>query len=182
MKRLSKVTVTLISVVLAGLACFEGFVIYWCIHSPDSQTRELFAFSGIAVFLALMLVMAGMWLHYLEIRYFQIPIWRWMIGGCKGKPDTPLGLGRFAITREQTAEAKKKMSRYQHAWMWVGNVCGGLGVSLLLIAVIWRLVLAITFKETIGSTANILFLVGFLVTMLGFGVVRLCLRGKIAKN
>jgi high-affinity Fe2+/Pb2+ permease len=173
MKRFSKVAVTLTSVVLAGLACFEGFVIYWYIHSPDSQTRELFALAGLVVFISTMLVMAGMWLHYLEIRWLYIPYWRWMTGGFKGRPDTPLA--RFLITREQIAEAKQKMSRSQHVWMWVGNVCGGLGVILLGIAVFWRLVLAITFKETIGSTANMLFLIGFLISISGFGIVRICI-------
>jgi high-affinity Fe2+/Pb2+ permease len=173
MKRLSKFGVILTSVVLAGLACFEGFVIYWCIQNRNSEGSEILALTGLVVFISTMLLLAGMWLHYLEIRWLYIPYWRWMTGGFKGRPNTPLA--RFAITREQIAEAKQKMSRTQHVWMWVGNVCGGLGVILLAIAVFWRLVLAITFKETIGSTANMLFLIGFLISISGFGIVRICI-------
>ena len=173
MKRFSKVTVILTSVVLASLACFEGSLTYWCIQSRNSEERELFALTGLIVFISTMLVMAGMWLHYLEIRWLYIPYWRWMTGGFKGKPNTPLG--RFVITREQIAEAKQKMSRSQHVWMWVGNVCSGLGAFLLLTAVIWRLVLSITGKATIDSTANMLFLIGFLIIISGSGVVRICI-------
>jgi len=174
MKRLSRVAVVLASVVLAGLGCFEGFVIYFCIQNRNSEVSELFVWVGMVVFVSTMLVLAGMWLHYLEIRWLYIPYWRWMIDGFKGKPDTPVA--RFFITREQIAEAKQKMSRSQHVWMWVGNVCGGLGVILLLIAVFWRLVLAVTGEGilTIGSTGKMLFLVGFLISISGFGIVRIC--------
>lgn len=180
MKRFSKVTVILTSVVLAGLGCFEGFVIYFCIQNRNSEVSKVFAWTGLAVFVSTMLVLALMWLQYLEIRWLYIPYWRWMIGGLKDKPDTPVAC--FLITREQIAEAKQEMSRSQHVWMWVGNVCGGLGVILLLIAVFWRLVLAITGERTIGSTANILFLVGFLISFSGFGIVRICVGRKIAKR
>jgi hypothetical protein len=173
MKRFSKVTLTLTSVVLAGLACFGGFLIYFWMQNRNSEVSAILALTGLVVFISTMLLLAGMWLHYLEIRWLYIAYWRWMICGFKGKPNTPLG--RFVVTREQIAEAKQKMGRTRHAWMWVGNVCSGLGVFLLLIAVIWRLVLAITGKGTIGSTANMLFLIGFLISISGFGVVRICI-------
>ena len=180
MKRLSRVAVVLASIVLAGLACFEAFVIYFWIQNRNSEVSKLLALAGLAVFVSTMLVMAGIWLHYLEIRWLYIPYWRWMRGGFKGKPDTPVA--RFLITREQIAQAKQKMSRAQHVWMCVGNVCAGLGVILLLIAVFWRLGLDITVKQTIGSTANILFWVGFLICFSGFAIVRICVNSKIAKK
>ena len=180
MKRFSRVAVILTSVVLAGLGCFEGFVIYFWIQNRNSEVSRLFAWAGLAVFVGTILVLALIWLQYLEIRWLYIPCWRWMIGGFKDKPDTPVV--RFLITREHVAEAKKKMSKLQHVWMWVGNVCAGLGVILLLIAVFWRLVLAIAGERTTGSTANILFLVGFLTSFSGFAIVRICAGRKIAKR
>ncbi len=180
MKRSSRVTAVLVSVVLGGLGCFEGFVIYFRLQNRDSGVSELYAWVGLVVFVSTMLVLAVTWLHYLEIRWLHIPYWRWMIGGFKGKPDTPVA--RFLITREQIAEAKREMSRSQHVWMWFGNVCGGLGALLLVIGVFWRLVLAITGEGTIGGAANILFLVGFLISISGFGIVRICVGRKIAKR
>jgi len=180
MKRLSRVAVVLVSVVLAGLGCFEGFMIYFWIQNRNSEVSQVFAWTGLVAFISTMLVLALMRLHYIEIRWLYIPYWRWMIGGFKGKPDTPVA--RFLITREQIDEAKQKMSKSQHVWMLVGNVCGGLGVILLLIAVFWRLVLDITGERTIGSTANILLWVGFLICFSGFGIVRICIGRKIAKR
>ncbi len=180
MKRLSRFAVALVSVVLGCLVCFEGFVIYFRLQNRNSELSEVFVWVGLVVFVSTMLVLASMWLYYLEIRWLYIPYWRWMVGGFKGKPDTPVA--RFLITREQMAEAKREMSRSEHVWMWVGNVCSGLGVILLLIAVFWRLILAITDERTIGSTANILFLVGFLISISGFGIVRICVGRKIAKR
>jgi hypothetical protein len=141
--------------------------------SADIEISQLIGLITVVVIIAAITLLISAWRLHFSVRYIQLPVWRWMIGGCKGKPDTPLA--RNFITREQIAEAKKKMSRSQHVWMWGGNVCAGLGGILLLIAVFWRLVLAITFKETIGSTANMLFLVGFLMIISGCGVVRICI-------
>jgi len=70
MKRFSKVTLISTSVVLAGLVCFDVFV-NWCVQNSTSVGWELFALVGIVLFIGIMLVMASMWLHYLEIRYFR---------------------------------------------------------------------------------------------------------------
>ena len=139
----------------------------------DIGMSQLIGLITVVVIIAALSLSITVWRLHFSVRYIQLPVWRWMIGGCKGKPDTPLA--RNFITREQIAEAKKKMSKLQHAWMWVGNICGGLGVILLLIAVFWRLVLTVTGEGSIGSTANMLFLVGFLISISGFGIVRICI-------
>ena len=78
-------------------------------------------------------------------------------------------------------EAKKKMGRLQHIFMWVGNVFTALGLICLLIAIPWRIVLDIKGEGTIGSTANMLLWAGFLILFLGVLIVRMSMK-KGAKN
>lgn len=172
MKHLSRFTIILTSVVLAGFACFEGFVI-WRIQNRNSEGWEIFALAGIVLFLSTMFFMACMWLHYLEIRWLYIPCWRWMASGCKGEPKLPFPRFSWA-TKSARAEAKSKMNKKQRACIWFGNTCSGLGAILLLIAVLWRLVLTITGEETIGSTANILFGIGIFIFFAG-----ICVSGLV---
>jgi len=124
---------------LAILLGFIGIGIYIWMLGDNGETSELFALSVGFIIFAGILCFVVTWILYGSIRWIQIPIWRWMIGGFKGAPDTPFA--RSVITREQIAEAKKKMSRLQHIFMWVGNVFAALGVICLLIAVPWRIVL-----------------------------------------
>ena len=172
MRLFTWITVILSLVFLVG---FTGIGIYFWMQGDSSEVSELFELSGQALALAGILCFVGIWTIYVSIRWIQIPIWRWIAGGFKGAPDTPFA--RFVITRAEIAKAKKKMSRLQHIWMWVGNVCGALGVICLLIAVLWRLVLAITGERTIGSTANMLFLVGILIFFLGVCIFRISISG-----
>jgi len=165
---------------LAILVGFTGIGIYAWMQGDNGKASELFALSGGFIILSGILCFVGTWTIYASVRWIQIPIWRWMMGGFKGAPNTPFA--RSIITREQIAEAKKKMSRLQHILMWVGNVCMALGVIFLLIAVPWRLVLDVTGERTVGSTANMLFLVGILILFLGMCIFRISISGVKHRN
>jgi len=159
-------------VILVGTA---GIGIYIWMLGDNVETSELFALSVVFIGVAGILCFVGTWTTYTSIRWIQIPIWRWMMGGFKGTPDTPLA--RSVITREQIAEAKKKMSRLQRIFMWIGKVFAALGVICLLISVPWRIVLTIKGEGTIGSTANKLLWVGFLILFLGMCIIRISISG-----
>jgi len=167
------ITVILSLVILVG---FTGIGIYVWMQGDNGEASELLALSGLFIVFSGILCFVGTWTIYASVRWIQIPIWRWMIGGFKGAPDTPFA--RSVITREQIAEAKKKMSRLQHIFMWVGNVFAALGVICLLIAIPWRMVLDIKGERTIGSTANMLLWVGFLIFFLGMCIFRISIRQK----
>jgi uncharacterized membrane protein len=165
---------------LVILVSTAGIGIYIWMLGDNSETSELFALSVVFVGVASILCFVVTWTTYASVRWLQIPVWRWMLGGFKGTPDTPLA--RSVITREQIAEAKKKMSRLQRIFMWVGNVCMALGVIFLLIAMPWHLVLDVTGEQTIGSTANMLFLAGILILFLGMCIFRISISGAKHRN
>ena len=177
MRLFTWITAILSLVILVG---FTGSGIYIWMLGDNGEISELFALSVVFIFFAGILCFVVTWKTYASIRWLQIPVWRWMIGGFKGTPDTPLA--RSVITREQIAEAKKKMSRLQRIFMWVGNVFAALGVICLLIAVPWRIVLSITGEGTIGSTANMLFLVGILILFLGMCIIRISISSAKHRN
>lgn len=177
MRLFTWVTAILSLVILAG---FTGSGIYIWMLGDNSESSELFALSVVFIGIAGILCFVVTWKTYASIRWIQIPIWRWMIGGFKGTPDTPLA--RSVITREQIAEAKKKMSRLQHIFMWVGNVLAALGMICLLIAIPWCFVLAVTGERTIGSTANMLLYIGFLILFLGMCIIRVSISGAKNRN
>jgi len=172
MRLFTWITAIVSLVILVG---FIGIGIYIWMLGDNGETSEVFALSVGFIIFAGILCFVGTWTTYTSIRWIQIPIWRWMMGGFKGAPDTPLA--RSVITREQIAEAKKKMSRLQHIFMWVGNVFAALGVICLLIAVSWRIVLSIKGERTIGSTADMLLWVGFLILFLGMCIFRISISG-----
>ena len=177
MRLFTWITAILSLVILVG---FTGSGIYIWMLGDNGEISELFALSVVFIFFAGILCFVVTWKTYASIRWLQIPVWRWMIGGFKGTPDTPLA--RSVITREQIAEAKKKMSRLQHIFMWVGNVFAALGVLFALIGVLWCLVLDVTGKGTIGSTANMLFLVGILILFLGMCIIRISISSAKHRN
>jgi hypothetical protein len=158
MRLFTWITAILSLVILVG---FTGIGIYIWMLGDNGEISELFDLAVIFIGVAGILCFVVTWKTYASIRWIQIPIWRWMIGGFKGTPDTPFA--RSVITREQNAEAKKKTSRLQRIFMWVGNVFAALGMICLLIAIPWCLVLAVTGERTIGSTANMLLYVGILI-------------------
>ncbi|HUW20508.1 MAG TPA: hypothetical protein VMW16_14520 [Sedimentisphaerales bacterium] len=176
MKLFTRITAILSLVILVG---FTGIGIYVWMQGDNGEASEVLAWSGGFIIFAGILCFIGTWILYGSIRWIQIPAWRWMAGGFKGTPETPLT--RFVMTREQIAEAKKEMSRLQRIWMWVGNVCASLGVIFLLVAVTWRLVLDVTGERTTGSTANMIFVVGVLTFFLGVLIVRMSMK-RGAKN
>ena len=164
---------------LAILVGFTGIGIYVWMQGDNGEASELLALSGKFIVLSGILCFVGTWTIYASVRWIQIPIWRWMIGGFKGAPDTPFA--RSVITREQIAEAKKKMSRLQHIWMWVGNVCTALGVIFMLIGVLRFLVLDVKGERTVGSVGSWLFWAGVLIFFLGVLIVRMSMK-KAAKK
>ena len=172
MRLFTWITAILSLVILAGTA---GIGIYIWMTGDNGKASELFALSIVFIGITGILCFVFTWKTYTSIRRLQIPVWRWMIGGFKGTADTPLA--RSVITREQIAEAKKKMSRLQRIFMWVGNVVAALGVICMLIAVPWRLVLAIRGERTIGSTANMLLYVGILILLLGMCIFGISISG-----
>ena len=157
---------------LAILVGFTGIRIYVWMQGDNGEASELLAWSAV---LSGILCFVGTWTIYASVRWIQIPIWRWMIGGFKGAPDTPLA--RSVITREQITEAKKKMSRLQRIWMWVGNVCMTLGVLFMLIGVLWYIVLDVTGERSVGSVASMLFWAGILILFLGMCIFRISISG-----
>ena len=175
MRLFTWITAIVSLVILVG---FGGIGTYFWMQGDNGESSELFALSVVFIGVAGILCFVVTWKTYASIRWIQIPVWRWMIGGFKGTPDTPLA--RSVITREQIAEAKKKMSRLQRIFMWVGNVFAALGVICLLIALPWHIVLDIKGEGTTGSTANKLLWVGFLILFLGMCVIRISISG--AKN
>jgi hypothetical protein len=177
MRLFTWITVISSLVILVG---FTGIGIYFWMQGDNGEASGLLALSGKFIVLSGILCFVVTWTLYGSIRWIQIPIWRWMIGGFKGAPDTPFA--RSFITREQIAEAKKKMSRLQHTFMWVGNVFAALGVICLLIAIPWRMVLDIKGERTIGSTANMLLYVGFLIFFLGICIFRISIKQKKCKG
>ena len=177
MRLFTWITAILSLVILVG---FTGIGIYFWMQGDNGEASELLAWSGQFIVLSGILCFVVTWILYASIRWIQIPTWRWMIGGFKGAPDTPVA--RSVITREQIAEAKKKMSRLQHIFMWVGNVFTALGLICLLIAIPWRLVLDIKGEGTIGSTADMLLWVGFLILFLGICIFRISISGAKKRN
>jgi len=159
---------------LAILVGFTGIGIYVWMHSDNGEASQLLTWSGQVIVLSGILCFVVTWILYASIRWIQIPVWRWMIGGFKGAPDTPFA--RSVITREQIAEAKKKMSRLQHICMWVGNVFAALGVLSQLIGFVWYLLLDVTGERTMGSVASMLFWTGVLIFSLGVLIVRMSMK------
>lgn len=165
---------------LAILVGFTGIGIYVWMQGDNGEASELLALSGKFIVLSGILCFVGTWTIYASVRWIQIPIWRWMTGGFKGAPDTPFA--RSVITREQIAEAKKKMSRLQHILMWVGNICMALGVLFMLIGVLWYIVLDVTGERTVGSVASMLFWAGILILFLGMSIFRISISSAKHRN
>jgi len=178
MRLFTWITVILSLVILVG---FTGIGIYLWMQGDNSEASELLSWSGGFIVFAGILCFVATWIHYGSIRWIQIPAWRWMISGFKGTPDTPFTRFRFVPTRAEIAESKKKMSKLQHIGMWFGNVCVALGILFMLIGVLWYLVLDVKGERTIGSTANMLLLVGILIFFLGVLIVRISMK-KSAKK
>ena len=74
--------------------------------SSLSQSR-LIIIATIAVIVAVLCIIAGVLHHYYCIRYMQIPVWRWIASGMKGKPNLPW------IKKPKKPDAKDKKGREQ---------------------------------------------------------------------
>ena len=145
--------------------------IYFIKQDGRSQTSQVIGLTSLILIIAVISLSIGVWRIYFSARYIQIPVWRWIASGFKGEPK--LLFSRFPwATKSAMAKAKSKMNKKQRLCMWIGNVCSALGTFFLLIAVSWRLVLAITGERTIDSSANILFWVGIFIFFAGVCIVK----------
>jgi len=72
--------------------------------SSISPSR-LINIATIAIIVAVLCIIVGVLHHYYCIRYMQIPLWRWMASGFKGKPNLPW------IKKPKKPEAKDKMNK-----------------------------------------------------------------------
>lgn len=148
--------------------------VYFIEQDGSSNTSQLMHFAALTVIIAGISLLIGILSHYYSIRYLQIPVWRWMAGGFKGKPDVPhIGL---AIRKSKDTKHYKQMSRIERICMLLGSVCKLFGIVLLIIGISWFLVLAITRKGTVGSIALTLLCVGALLYILGAFINYICTR------
>lgn len=140
-------------------------------NGPKSQLIGLAALGGI---IAVFILLISIWSQYYSIRYLQIPLWRWIAGGFKGKPDVPhIGL---AIRKSKETKNYKEMSRTERICMLLGYFFQLFGIVLLFFGILWFLVLDITRKGTVGSIALTLFWVGALLYILGSFINYICTK------
>jgi small-conductance mechanosensitive channel len=122
--------------------------------------------SALIAIIAVLILLISTWTIYFSIRYLQISAWRWIAGGFKGKPDFPHT--RLALRTSKDTKHYNEMSRIERISMLFSWLCTLSGMVLLFIGVSWFLVLDITRKGTVGSSALTLFWVGAVVFFLGF--------------
>jgi len=135
-------------------------------------TSQLIGLAALGGIIAVVILLISIWRQYYSIRYLQIPAWRWIAGGFKGKPDFPhIGL---VIRKSKGPKHHKEMSKIECICMLLGSVCQLFGIVLLFIGILWFLVLDITHKGTVGSIALTLFWVGALLYILGSTINYIC--------
>ena len=139
--------------------------VYLLEQDTIGATSQLIGLAALGGIIAVVILLISIWRQYYSIRYLQIPLWRWIASGFKGKPDVPhIGL---AIRKSKDTKHYKEMSKIERICMLLGSVCQLFGIVLLIIGVSWFLVLDITRKGTVGSIALTLFCVGALIYILG---------------
>lgn len=148
--------------------------VYLLEQDTNGATFQLIALTPLIVIIAVVALLISILRHYYSIRYLQIPLWRWIAGGFKGKPDVPhIGL---AIRKSKDTKHYKEMNRIERICMLLGYFCQLFGIVLLIIGISWFLVLDITRKGTVGSIALTLFCVGALLYILGSFTNYICTR------
>jgi drug/metabolite transporter (DMT)-like permease len=164
----------LLLILLTGITIIG---VYLLEQDTSGATSQLIAF--LTPLIVIIVVVILLMRHYYSIRYLQFPLWRWIAGGFKGKPDVPhIGL---AIRKSKDAKHYKEMSRIGRICMLSGFVCQLSGIVILIIGISWFLVLDLTHKGIVGSIALTLFCVGALLYILGAFINYIC-TGKDTKR
>jgi hypothetical protein len=57
--------------------------------SDEITSSQLTGISILSIILAVLLLLFSSLHSYTSLRYFQLPVWRWMANGFKGKPVVP---------------------------------------------------------------------------------------------
>ena len=164
---------TLFLILLAGFVVIR---IYLAPIDDSSEISQLLGLSMLMVFIAVVLVVMVVRFQYLDIRYIQLPLWRWMASGFKGEPKLPFP--RFSwTTKSARAEAKSKMNKKQRACIWFGNTCATVGVILTINDVVWRWIFTIKGENHFGSVPYILLWIGLFFLFAG-----VCISGLVYKR
>ena len=154
--------------------------VYLLEQDTNGATSQLIALTPLIVIIVVVALLISILRHYYSIRYLQFPLWRWIAGGFKGKPDVPhIGL---AIRKSEDTKHYKEMSRIERICMLLGYFCQLFGIVLLIIGISWFLVLDLTRKGTVGSIALTLFCVGALLYFLGAFINYICTRKNITRG
>ena len=154
------------------LAGFVVFRIYLVSINASSEVLELIDFSMLIAFITVVFVFMVIRLHYLEIRYIQLPVWCWIASGFKGEPELPFPRFPWA-TKAAMTKAKRKMNKKQRTCMWLGDICSFVGMILIINRVAWRWILTIKSESIIGSVSLTLFWVGIFMFFIGMCIVRI---------
>jgi len=148
--------------------------VYLVEQDTSGATSKLIGLATLGGIIAFVTLLIATWTIYSSIRYLQIPAWRWIAGGFKGKPDFPyIGL---AIRKPKDTKQYKEMNKIERICMLLGYFFQLFGIVLLIIGISWFLVLDITRKGTVGSIALTLFCVGALLYILGAFINYICTR------
>lgn len=166
------------------LILLAGFVVIRIYLVPQDDSSGMSQMTGLVMLIAFIMVIFVFMVvrfHYLEIRYIQLPVWRWMASGFKGEPKLPFPRFSWA-TKSARAEAKSKMNKKQRACIWLGNTCAVVGVILILVTRVWKIILDIRGEEyTVGSISSKLFWIGIFIFFTGICVSGLVYQ-RILKN
>ena len=79
------------------------------------------------------------------------------------------------------AQAKSKMNKKQRACVWFGNICGFVGIVLMIYDVAWRWIFTIKGENHTGSLPAKLFWIGILIFFTGTCVSGLVYH-RVLKN
>ena len=160
----------LLLILLTGITVIGVYLV----EQATGATSQLIGLATLGGIIAVVTLLISTWTIYYSIRYLQIPLWRWIAGGFKAKPDVPhIGL---AIRKSKDTKHYKEMSKIERICMLLGFVCQLFGIILLIIGISWFLVLDITRKGTVGSIALTLFCVGALLYFLGAFINYICTK------
>lgn len=161
----------LLLILLTGITVIGVYLVE---QDTNGATSQLIGLTPLIVIIAVVTLLIATWTIYYSIRYLQIPAWRWIAGGFKGKPDFPHT--RLAIRKSKDTKHYKEMNKIERICMLLGYFCTLSGIVLLFIGVSWFLVLDITRESIVDSIASTLFWVGALIYFLGFFITYISTR------
>ena len=74
-------------------------------QSESGMTSQMKGLTILVIIIAVISLLLGALRIYSSVRYIQLPTWRWMASGFKGKPALPWSL------KSKDAEAEKQLNR-----------------------------------------------------------------------